>query len=1040
MMLPLQFNNRVALRSCNRPDIPGDKPLAVFTLSHRPETLESDLMLPTNDKASWRFKFVKVRGLTCVTQVDTPTGAHESIEYGDAGHRHPAPGADNIPRVTRYMVDPGFNQPIIDTQYSYLLPDATNEHNFLGYGSGLSWVDDGLDNLYQVMVPYSYGSIETLLIAGEEVRRIERTFNKFHLLTEENTVKNEARKIIRTTYHEKPDTPFISQPLNFQLPYQVETRWLKEGITRSESVRTEYDIYGNLTEQQGVDGVIEKTEFYPVEGVEGFCPPDLEGFVRYAKNKLITPAKGFEAGAQILRTDYRYGSYESLSPERAKWVAVDSEILLDVQTNNELELKSTAYEYHNFVTDNLRYGRLAKQTVSYPSKEGGKLTLYTDYTYNSAASRYGRVGETILLTTEVATTEFDVSTKEIIREMSLVHGQPLLERDNNDVEIRYTYDVLGRVLTETVAPDSPYEASRSYEYQLSPASGIQATQTSTNVKGVKTRTLLDGLNRVVAEERQNADAIDSKRADIYRPIYKATYDAFGNLLDEAEYDWLDDTEVLALSSSFVYDDWDQQCTEIRPDGVKVHAFTDPIGNEDWVGMIETSWLEVPNVPDFFNRSVTWINTFNKPVRTERFDKTGKISLSIHQYAYDGFGRTAWELNALKRKTSYEYDAFDRMINSTLPDSAVVTREYAEHSNEDLPTLISVNGKELGQQVFDGLGRMIRSTTGGRSKLFEYQRGELQPLSVVTAAGKKIDYEYMPSLSEEPVARFTPASSAHYDYDKHNGRLLNCDEQGQVLARTYFSTGQINTETVSQEEGLESIMVYTYSLRGRLMDYTDVLGQKQVYIYDDLGRLASTVLGTTESKFTYTALGQTETISTIDSVSKQTVTITLGYDEQGREVSRLFDLNGVEQQLSQVYDAVDNLMTRTLSQGAETIRDERYSYDSRGRLEVYECSGSQPPVDPSGKPIALQVFIFDAMDNITEVATDYTSGENISARYHYESALDPVQLTGVTNDAFGVPTKINLTYDLDGNLVQDEAGRTLAYDELGRLISVSALEA
>ena len=80
------------------------------------------------------------------------------------------------------------------------------------------------------MVPYSYGSIETLLIAGEEVRRIERTFNKFHLLTEENTVKNEARKIIKTTYHEKPDTPFISQPLNFQLPYQVETRWLKEGL------------------------------------------------------------------------------------------------------------------------------------------------------------------------------------------------------------------------------------------------------------------------------------------------------------------------------------------------------------------------------------------------------------------------------------------------------------------------------------------------------------------------------------------------------------------------------------------------------------------------------------------------------------------------------------------------------------------------------------------------------------------------------------------------------------------------------------------
>ena len=32
----------------------------------------------------------------------------------------------------------------------------------------------------------------------------------------------------------------------------------------------------------------------------------------------------------------------------------------------------------------------------------------------------------------------------------------------------------------------------------------------------------------------------------------------------------------------------------------------------------------------------------------------------------------------------------------------------------------------------------------------------------------------------------------------------------------------------------------------------------------------------------------------------------------------------------------------------------------------------------------------------------------------------------------------IDYDADGNLVQDEAGRTLAYDSLGRLSSVSVL--
>lgn len=1014
------------------------EPLSVFTLSHRPQSLESDFILPTDDKASWRFRYTAVRDFNCISQVETPTGAHEKIEYTDAGHRHPAPTAKNLPRVTRHTVDPGFDQPIIETEYSYVLPEATNEHNFLGFGSGLIWTDDGLDNLYKVTGAYDYGSVERLLIAGKEARRIERTFNRFHLLTKENTIKNEAQKIIKTTYHESEslDIPFDAQPSIVQLPLQVDTLWSKGGITRLESVRTEYDAYGNLTEQQGADGVIERTTYYPAEGVKDFCPPDPEGFVRYMGSKRVNPAEKSEEGAQTLRIDYRYGSYKALSSESADWISVEREVLVDIQASKELELQVTEYQYHKDSADRLSYGRLEKETASYVSREGATLKLQTAYTYSSKVARFGRAGETILLTTEVATTEFDSTTKTITREMSLIHGQPLLERDDNDVEVRYSYDALGRVLTETVAPETEYEASRVYEYQLSPAVGIQATQTSTNVKGVKTRTLLDGLNRVVGEERQNADATDLKRVDDFRPIYEAAYDVFGSLLNETEFDWLDDAEALTLRSSFVYDDWDQQCTEIRPDGVKVHEVTDPIGTGDWAGVIVTSWFEVPGSLELFDRSVTWMNTFNKPVRTERFDKAGETSLSVHEYGYDGLGRAVREVNALKRETLYTYDAFDRMISSTLPGGAVVERTYAEHSSEDLPTQISVNHKVLGTQAFDGLGRMAESITGGRIKSFVYQGGSLRPSCVTTAAGENINYEYLPSLSEEPVRRVVPASTANYSYDKFNGRLLNCDEQGQSLARTYFSTGEVNTETVSTGGAAGLTMTYTYSLRGRLLAYTDVIGQEQVYKYDGVGRLASTVLGSTQSTFTYTALGQTESISTVDSVSKQAVILTLSYDEHGREVSRLFDLDGVEQTLVQVYDAVDNLTSRTLSQGDVTLRKEVYSYDVRGRLEVYECSGSQPPVDSFGGEIETQVFIFDAMDNMTEVDTFYTDGESNVSNYYYESP-DPVQLTRVTNSFVGAPAEITLDYDLDGNLVSDEVGRTLAYDELGRLINVSA---
>ncbi|WP_162252418.1 MULTISPECIES: RHS repeat-associated core domain-containing protein [unclassified Pseudomonas] len=65
-------------------------------------------------------------------------------------------------------------------------------------------------------------------------------------------------------------------------------------------------------------------------------------------------------------------------------------------------------------------------------------------------------------------------------------------------------------------------------------------------------------------------------------------------------------------------------------------------------------------------------------------------------------------------------------------------------------------------------------------------------------------------------------------------------------------------------------------------------------------------------------------------------------------------------------------------------------------------------------------------------------------FEYTNEKDPCQLTGLTNTLTPAlpgdplyPPRIYFTYDADGNLLQDEVGRILRYDSLGRLISVSA---
>ncbi|MEX5590888.1 hypothetical protein, partial [Pseudomonas urmiensis] len=77
-----------------------------------------------------------------------------------------------------------------------------------------------------------------------------------------------------------------------------------------------------------------------------------------------------------------------------------------------------------------------------------------------------RYAATVLQTVQTVT-GFDGAKKVITLEDSLLNGEPLLNRDDNNVEIRYVYDSLRRVLSETVAPnDEAYRATRSYEYQL----------------------------------------------------------------------------------------------------------------------------------------------------------------------------------------------------------------------------------------------------------------------------------------------------------------------------------------------------------------------------------------------------------------------------------------------------------------------------------------------------------------------------------------------------------------------------------------------
>ncbi|NIF30286.1 RHS repeat protein [Pantoea sp. Tr-811] len=1048
---------------------------AEYALRLGANALVERISLPTHDeleqRASWRIKYVAKDSLHCVESLQTPVGGEELLFYTDGGHRIPdGSGLTRLPRVNQHLIRPGFGQPEQDVRYTYPNDPANPvDNNFLGYGLNIDWSKNkGQDALYQYIGDYSYGSVETHYQADVAVRSIERRFNQFHLQTLEKTRQGKAIKEVVTTYKYKQDVAFEQQESTFQLPHEVTTRWWVEGAggqAYAEVETFDYDEQGNPTKHVKTDGITEINEWYLPGKAEGH-PEDKSGFIRHLNFSIVTPAEGRAGKAAEVVRRYAYITLPALTGEVEPAFVPGSETLEEETATTPVVWQSLAYSYHEDDSKPWQYGRMLEKVLTM-----GKLATTSHYDY--AVTRYvpkgqphlgtvagasPRAGETVLQTVETLTGHDGVQ-KVITTEHSLLHDLPLLTRDDNDVEIRYEYDPLRRTTREMVAPGTPFEASRRYAYVLCAKPGDQASQTAFDVKDVQTLTLVDGLNRPIKEQRLDMDNLLGQGADTLHDTYEAQYDALGQLVSETQVDWLNG-KPLKLATTFEYDDWGEQQAQTGPDGVTQFTETTYVNDSQHQGKVTTAW-RIATSKATTGKTITWYDAANNPVKVERLDAKGTL-VSRALNAYDGLGRAAKETVGIDSKTlrveEHLYDVFGRQVTHTLGDKNKVVREYALHSEQDLPTLIKVPATKdilLGTQTFDGLGRLETATTGGRLQKYEYDPGQTKPARVYKykqdlQTFDLIHYEYNPVLSEEPTKRYLAGAAdgqgvadigtATYGFDPKKAWLVDFEVQGQKVNRTYFSTGEVKTETRDLGEEKPYTMSYRSSLQSRAEGYTDVLGQEQSYDYDAFGRLQATQLAGVASTFTYDAFGRMASYTTRE--GGRSLATTLTYDDFEREQTRTFDFGDVKQTLTQRYDDFDGMVQRTLDENGKVLRDEHYKYDARGRLVTYICKGEndqsmplEPPQDAWGNKIYQQDFSFDAIDNITLVTTTDLDKKVHRTVYEFKNT-DPAQLSAFIHvSAGGAQPKVTLEYDDYGNMTKDDEGRTLAYDALNRLVSV-----
>ncbi|CAM3964585.1 YD repeat protein [Pseudomonas reidholzensis] len=497
-LLSIERDDSMVKIHCNPGQAEDGGALARFDmLLEGTERRVARINLPTLDEASWRFMYRRVLDHDCLEQVQTPTGAREHLYYNDDGHALPGVRDRKLPRVTQHVTYPGHGQPSIDVRYSY---DA---NNFLGNNLDIPWDDDGLDNLYKYLGEYRYGSVESLWVSdaadggsatAKIVRSTERTFNQFHLLTEEKVTQGNSVQTVTNEYNLTPYLAFEQQVNYCQLPAKVITRWSlldDASQTRVETTSSSYDTHGNLLTHTLANGVLETSTWYPAGGADG-CPANPEGFVCHLKDKTTTPAASQAGPAPVQRQRYRYVGLPALTQSGlAAWHAMESETYLEVLSarqavqaqltpllgphlagllmpfvppfangtvaTTEQELQRTTFDYTNAPGDAFAHGRLSQSCITL---NGQKTT--TDFTYAHQAQ--GTHAQQPVLWTEEYVTGHTGTFKTFSQEQSLLTGLRLWDRDENGVETTSVHDALRRVVRETVAPGTEHEASRQYAY------------------------------------------------------------------------------------------------------------------------------------------------------------------------------------------------------------------------------------------------------------------------------------------------------------------------------------------------------------------------------------------------------------------------------------------------------------------------------------------------------------------------------------------------------------------------------------------------
>jgi RHS repeat-associated protein len=777
-----------------------------------------------------------------------------------------------------------------------------------------------------------------------------------------------------------------------------------------------YDDFGNLS-QYGYQGT---TENYTYDGLnhlssasDGLDRITTYDYDEYGSLLSVAPLDDAERTVR-----YTYDELNFLaSSTTASGLQTRYQVLLNTENNRTIQQMTTSTgEQYDYVYDAI--GRLRQVSVLASPTSTASGTRIFDYqlAYNPLGylteinEAHTPDGRTLRL-------EYDL--------LGNVTASSI-----GSATTRYTYDVLGRLLTVT----DPEERSTDYTYdaldnivQITAPDGIQRQftydtngnlVTYTNALGQDYQYSYDSLNRL----------IQLRDPENNRTTYE--YDMRGNLVSAtdpsnntvtAEYDGVDNlvrlADAAANETRFSYNDLDQLVRVTEGGGLLT---TDFVYDSDGfiTALTQPGNREVLYGRDSLGRIITQTNSLGYTT----------------SYTYNTIGSIGRIVNPLGNEQRYNYTGSARMFGFSDMNGANYT-----YSSDGIGRLTSLNDTSR-EQARAVNARIVYDDSG---YITEIRFGPPATIAGTQAAIHAYRYDAAGRLISYQAPEATVPWLFTYDVE---GQLATVtDPEGQIAHYTYDRAGNI-THLVRSSINLaepERVETFTYDASGRVTEYVAPDGLRSSFLYDADGRLTRRVDNNERiTLFEYDELGRLSRY--IDASGNETL---YRYDEFGNiigiERALITDEVSTPNAYRFEYDTVNNLtniqfpageiVTQTYDVLSRRVRyigssgnGWSYSYDAGGNLTQIS--------DPLGNSL---VYEYDLSNRLIAVAS--ANSEPTTFGYDANGHLAEVRLPV---NFSGEQEQIDYTLDHNGNLVRIQHGvnasESVEYerDNLGRITAIT----